>query len=267
MAFYSARHLALWFFVSVSDDIGFILFLHQLGRVSPSYRFIGLDNYIHTVQNIVFQKALANNVKFMLVVVLFQTLISLSLALLLVKNTKINVFLRALYFFPTILSSVSVGLIWAFIYDPSIGLLNTGLQQAGLQAWTQSWIGDVKIALYSIAAVQVWAHAGQMMIVFVAGLHSIPVELYEAAKIDGGGRWQVFRMVTWPLLAPSATIVVAYTTIQSFKAFDLIFTMTDGGPNYSTEILTTYIYHLAFAAIPSERLRPFRYCFSFYCLF
>lgn len=250
---------ALWLFILPGTLLYGFLFLYPTisglfysftnwDGVSPSYRFIGLDNYIHTVQNIVFQKALANNVKFMLVVVLFQTLISLFLALLLVKNTKINVFLRALYFFPTILSSVSVGLIWAFIYDPSIGLLNTGLQQAGLQAWTQSWIGDVKIALYSIAAVQVWAHAGQMMIVFVAGLHSIPVELYEAAKIDGGGRWQVFRMVTWPLLAPSATIVVAYTTIQSFKAFDLIFTMTDGGPNYSTEILTTYIYHLAFAS-------------------
>lgn len=215
--------------------------------VSPSYHWVGTDNYAKTLDSIVFQKAFFNNVKFMLAVVVFQTILSLSLALLLAKNTRIHVFLRALYFFPAILSSVSVGLIWAFIYDPTIGMLNIMLQGTGLTSLTHNWLGDVNIALYSIAAVQVWAHAGQMMIVFIAGLHSIPSELYEAAKIDGGSRWQVFRQITWPLLAPSATIVMAYTTIQSFKAFDLIFTMTDGGPNYATEILTTYIYHLAFA--------------------
>ncbi|OXM87516.1 ABC transporter permease [Paenibacillus rigui] len=215
--------------------------------VSPSYHWIGTGNYAKTLQNIVFQKAFLNNVKFMLAVVMLQTLLSLSLALLLAKNSRIHVFLRALYFFPAILSSVSVGLIWAFIYDPTIGLLNITLQAAGLPSLAQNWLGDVHLALYSIAAVQVWAHAGQMMIVFIAGLHSIPAELYEAARMDGGSRWQVFRRITWPLLAPSATIVLAYTTIQSFKAFDLIFTMTDGGPNYATEILTTYIYHLAFA--------------------
>ncbi|SFK95219.1 raffinose/stachyose/melibiose transport system permease protein [Paenibacillus sp. 1_12] len=215
--------------------------------ISPSYKFIGLDNYNKTIHSIVFQKAFLNNIQFMLVVVICQTMISLFLALLLVKNTKIHVFLRALYFFPTILSSVSVGLIWSFMYDPTIGLLNSILQAAGLEMLTQNWIGGTTIALYSIAAVQVWAHAGQMMIVFVAGLHSIPAELYEAAKMDGGSRWQVFRSITWPLLAPSATIVLAYTTIQSFKAFDLIFTMTNGGPNNATEILTTYIYHVAFA--------------------
>jgi raffinose/stachyose/melibiose transport system permease protein len=215
--------------------------------ISPSYQLVGLNNYAKTLHSIVFQKALWNNTKFMLAVVIAQTVLSLALALLLVKNTKINVFLRALYFFPTILSSVAVGLIWSFMYDPSLGLINTLLKEIGLGAYGQNWIGGVKIALYSIAGVQVWAHAGQMMIVFVAGLHAIPEELYEAAKIDGGNKFQVFRKVTWPLLAPSATIVIAYTTIQSFKAFDLIFTMTDGGPNYATEILTTYIYHTAFA--------------------
>lgn len=215
--------------------------------ISPSYQLVGLNNYAKTLHNIVFQKALWNNTKFMLAVVFAQTVISLALALLLVRNTKIHVFLRALYFFPTILSSVAVGLIWSFIYDPSLGLINTLLKEVGLGAFSQNWTGGVKIALFSIAGVQVWAHAGQMMIVFIAGLHAIPEELYEAARMDGGNKVQVFRKVTWPLLAPSATIVVAYTTIQSFKAFDLIFTMTDGGPNYATEILTTYIYHTAFA--------------------
>jgi raffinose/stachyose/melibiose transport system permease protein len=181
-------------------------------------------------------------------VVTAQTVISLILALLLVQKRKGHVFLRALFFFPAILSSVSVGLIWSFVYDPAIGLLNTLFQNIGLSSLALNWIGDRRIAIYSVAAVQVWAHAGQMMIVFIAGLQSIPSEVHEAAKIDGGSRWRVFSRITWPLLAPSATIVLAYTTIQSFKAFDLIFTMTDGGPNYSTEIMTTYIYHLAFSS-------------------
>ncbi|MFC0211730.1 carbohydrate ABC transporter permease [Paenibacillus chartarius] len=215
--------------------------------VSPSFRYVGADNYRKTLESIVFRKAFANNVKFMLTVVIAQTAVSLGLALLLVKNTKVNVALRTLYFFPAILSSVAVGLIWAFIYDPTIGALNGVLQGAGLDSLARNWLGDAGLAIYSIAAVQVWAHAGQMMIVFVAGLHAIPAELYEAARIDGAGRLQTFLRVTWPLLAPSATIVVAYTTIQSFKAFDLVFAMTDGGPNYATEILTTYIYHVAFA--------------------
>ena len=85
-----------------------------------------------------------------------------------------------------------------------------------------------------------------MLIIFVAGLQAIPQEMYEVAKIEGANKWQTFRQVTWPLLAPSATIVVAYTTIQSFKAFDLVFAMTGGGPNYSTEIIATYIYGVAF---------------------
>lgn len=216
--------------------------------VSPSYAFVGLDNYKDSLSSIVFRKAFGNNVEFMLTVVIAQTFISLVLALLLVRNTKAKVVLRALYFLPAILSSVSVGLIWAFMYDPSIGLINYGLNEAGMSSMARNWIGDPKIAIFSIAAVQVWAHAGQMMIVFIAGLQGIPAELYEAARMDGGSKWQVFRTVTWPLLAPSATIVVAYTTIQSFKAFDLIFTMTDGGPNYATEILTTYIYHTAFGS-------------------
>lgn len=216
--------------------------------VSPSYQFVGTANYIDSFNSIVFRKAFGNNIKFMLVVVLAQTFISLVLALMLVRNTRTHIALRALYFLPAILSTVSVGIVWSFMYDPSIGMVNIGLQELGASAATRNWIGDPKLALYSVAAVQVWAHAGQMIIVFIAGLQAIPVELYEAAKMDGGGRWETFRQITWPLLAPSATIVVAYTTIQSFKAFDLIFTMTDGGPNYATEILSTYIYHTAFGS-------------------
>ncbi|MDE4084938.1 sugar ABC transporter permease [Planococcus maritimus] len=215
--------------------------------LSEAFQFVGIDNYTRAFTgDSIFQKTIGNNLKFMLTVVVFQTIVALAFALIVIKNTKTNVFLRALYFFPTILSSVSVAFIWAFIYDPSMGILNQMLELIGLDFLAQNWLGNANIAIYSLAITQVWFHAGQMLIIFVAGLQAIPEELYEVAKIEGASKWQTFKSVTWPLLAPSATIVVAYTTIQSFKAFDLVFAMTGGGPNNSTEIIATYIYEVAF---------------------
>ncbi|PPA70372.1 carbohydrate ABC transporter permease [Jeotgalibacillus proteolyticus] len=215
--------------------------------LSPDFTIVGFENYINVLTNdSIFQKAFFNNIKFMLFVLVFQTLFSLIFAMFLIKNTKTNIFLRALYFFPTILSSVSVAFIWTFIYDPNMGVLNTVLDSLNLEFLRQNWLGNQNIAIYSIAVTQVWFHTGQMLIIFVAGLQAIPKHLYEVADIEGARKWDRFRFVTWPMIAPSATIVMAYTTIQSFKAFDLIFAMTRGGPNYSTEILATRIYSTAF---------------------
>ncbi|MBT2571385.1 sugar ABC transporter permease [Planococcus sp. ISL-110] len=215
--------------------------------LSQSFQFVGIDNYERAFTgDTIFRKTIGNNLKFMLVVVVFQTLVALAFALVVLKNTRTTIFLRALYFFPTILSSVSVAFIWSFIYDPSLGILNQVLELVGLGFLAQNWLGNADIAIYSLAVTQIWFHAGQMLIIFVAGLQAIPDELYEVAKIEGANKWQTFRTVTWPLLAPSATIVIAYTTIQSFKAFDLVFAMTGGGPNNSTEIVATYIFDIAF---------------------
>ncbi|TDQ41220.1 carbohydrate ABC transporter permease [Aureibacillus halotolerans] len=215
--------------------------------ISPSYAFVGFENYVRAFTgDSIFMKAIGNNLKFLLFVVVFQTIVALVFAMILRKNSKINVFWRALFFFPTILSSVSVAFVWSFIYDPNLGLLNAGLEAVGLGQLQQGWLGDESAAIFALAFTQVWFHAGQMLIIFVAGLHAIPNDLYEVANIEGATRWQTFRKVTWPLLAPSATIVIAYTTIQSFKAFDLVFAMTRGGPNYSTEIIATYIYEVGF---------------------
>lgn len=215
--------------------------------LSDAYQFVGMQNYERALTgDSVFRKTVGNNMKFMLMVVIFQTLAALAFAMIVLKNTKTNLLLRALYFFPTILSSVSVAFIWSFIYDPSLGILNQILELLGLDFLQQNWLGNSDIAIYSLAITQIWFHAGQMLIIFVAGLQAIPEDLYEVAKIEGASKWQTFRKVTWPLLAPSATIVIAYTTIQSFKAFDLVFAMTGGGPNNSTEIIATYIFDVAF---------------------
>ncbi|WP_273851543.1 carbohydrate ABC transporter permease [Guptibacillus spartinae] len=215
--------------------------------IAPTFNYVGFSNYTNMLtDDPIFVQSLGNNLKFTLGVLIFQTVLSLFFAMLLVKNTKANIFYRAVYFFPTIVASVSVAFVWTFMYDPNIGVINNILSAVGLESLAKSWLGDRNIAIYSLAFVQFWAHTGQMLIIFVAGLHAIPKELYEAAEIEGASKWQTFKSITWPLLAPSATIVVAYTTIQSFKAFDLVIAMTGGGPSYATEILSTFLYHEAF---------------------
>jgi raffinose/stachyose/melibiose transport system permease protein len=210
---------------------------------SPDVEFVGLQNYQTLITaDPVFTSTVSNSLRFMLVVVVFQTLFSLILGLMLVRNTKTGVALRTLYFFPTILSSISVGLIWLFMYDPFFGLINYIFREVGLTTFQPSWLGNEKIALYSLAATQVWFHTGQMMVVYVAGLQQIPQELYEAASVDGANAWRKFVSITWPLLLPTTILVMAYTTLQSFRAFELVWSMTQGGPGGSTEILPTLIY-------------------------
>lgn len=211
---------------------------------------IGLGNFVKLLtDDDLFYKVLGNNLRFTLLVVLFQTLFSLIFAIFLVKNTKVNVALRTLYFFPTILSSVSVGIIWLFLYDPNFGAINVFFNRIGLETFALNWLGSEGSALNAIAFTQVWFHTGQMMVIYIAGLQQIPQELYEAAEVDGASKWQQFRYVTWPMSIPTTIVVMAYTTIQSFRAFDLIFTMTQGGPNNSSSIFAVLIYQTVFSEL------------------
>lgn len=233
LAVFFAIPLLQSFQYSITDWDGF----------SPDFNYVGIDNFTKALTgDSLFTGALSNNLKFMLFVVVFQTAFSLLLALLLTRNTRGNIVLRALIFFPTILSSVSVAFIWKFIYDPNFGLANTVLGAIGLDDLQGSYLGNSDQALYWVAVTQVWFHAGQMMVVFIAGLQGIPQELYEAAEMDGASQWQRFRAITWPMIAPAMTIVVAYTTVQSFKAFDLILGIAGNPPKASLDILSTRIY-------------------------
>ncbi len=212
--------------------------------------FVGLRNFVNLLTNDdLFYKVLGNNLRFTFLVVLFQTLFSLIFALFLVKNSKANIALRTLFFFPTILSSVSVGMIWLFMYDPNFGAVNLFFTKIGLESFALNWLGSEGSALYAIAFTQVWFHTGQMMVIYIAGLQQIPQELYEAAEMDGATRWQQFKNVTWPMSIPTTIVVMAYTTIQSFRAFDLIFSMTQCGPNNSSNIFAVLIYQTVFSEL------------------
>ncbi|MBU3645352.1 MAG: sugar ABC transporter permease [Candidatus Nanopelagicaceae bacterium] len=212
--------------------------------------FVGIRNFVNLLTNDdLFYKVLGNNLRFTFLVVLFQTLFSLIFALFLVKNTRANIALRTLFFFPTILSSVSVGMIWLFMYDPNFGAVNLFFTKLGLEGFALNWLGSEGSALYAIAFTQVWFHTGQMMVIYIAGLQQIPQELYESASMDGATRWQQFKHVTWPMSIPTTIVVMAYTTIQSFRAFDLIFSMTQGGPNNSSNIFAVLIYQTVFSEL------------------
>ena len=210
---------------------------------SPTAQFVGVDNFVKIFTgDDLFRNALGNNLNFMLVVVVFQTVFSLALAVFLTKNSKSSVALRSVFFFPTILSSVSVAFIWKFVYDPNFGLVNSVLGAVGLDRFQSAFLGNDGQAIYWVALTQVWFHVGQMMIIFIAGLQQIPQELYESAQTDGASRWQQFRHVTLPMVAPATAVVMAYTTVQSFKAFDLILGLGGNPPKGSLDILSTRIY-------------------------
>ncbi|WP_246562104.1 carbohydrate ABC transporter permease [Streptomyces roseirectus] len=210
---------------------------------SAAYRSVGLDNFRQLATgDDVFRNAAENNLKLMVVVVLAQTALALLLALYLVRTTRASTVLRALFFLPTVLSSVAVAFVWRFVYDPDGGLLNSGLRAVGLGNLQSVYLGNPDTAVYWLALTQVWFHAGQMMVVFIAGLQAIPRELYEAAELDGAGRLARFRYVTWPLVAPATGIVVAYTTVQSFKAFDLVLGLGGNPPGPALDLLSTRVY-------------------------
>jgi raffinose/stachyose/melibiose transport system permease protein len=210
---------------------------------SADFAYVGIDNFVKLATNDdLFHNAVFNSVQFMLTVVVLQTMLSLVLGILLVRNTRGSVFLRALFFFPTILSSVSVAFIWRFIYDPNVGLANRLLDAVGLDALRSAYLGEPALAIFFVALTQVWAHAGQLMVVYIAGLQQVPAELNEAAVVDGAGRWQRFRYITWPMIAPATTIVMAYTTLQSFKVFDLILGLDGNPPRPSLDTMATRIY-------------------------
>ncbi len=238
---------ALFYFVPFIANLRYSL--TKWDRISDP-EFVGLSNFVNLLTNDdLFYKVLGNNLRFTFLVVVFQTLFSLIFALFLVKNSRANIALRTLFFFPTILSSVSVGMIWLFMYDPNFGAVNVFFNRIGLEGFALNWLGSESSALYAIAFTQVWFHTGQMMVIYIAGLQQIPQELYESAEMDGATRWQQFRNVTWPMSIPTTIVVMAYTTIQSFRAFDLIFSMTQGGPNNSSNIFAVLIYQTVFSEL------------------
>ena len=223
------------------------LSLFRWDGVSPTKVFVGLENYgILFTQNEVFWIALKNNAIWLVTALLLPTSIGLGLAILLNSKFRGSHIFRSVFYFPSVLSLAVVGLIWTWIYHPNLGLLNQLLTAAGLKALTRNWLSDPNIALYPVIIAATWNAVGLPMLLFLAGLQTIPEELHEAAKVEGAGPIQRFLYITFPLLRETTLIVLAITAINALKAYDIIYAMTNGGPANRTQLLSTWMYFLTY---------------------
>src|SRR5258708_2389718 len=220
-----------------------VLSLFRWDGVSPTKVFVGLENYgILLTQNDVFWIALKNNAIWLVFALLLPTSIGLGLALLLNTKFRGSHIFRSIFYFPAVLSLAVVGLIWAWIYQPDLGLLNQVLGSIGLKSLQRNWLSDPLIAIYPVILAATWNAVGLPMLLYLAGLQTIPEELHEAAKVEGAGPVRRFIYVTFPLLRETTLIVLAITAINSLKAYDIVYAMTYGGPANRTQVLGTWMY-------------------------
>lgn len=206
-------------------------------------RFVGLGNYRSVLtEDPVFWGALWNTIAWTLASVTLPNLLAFGLALGLNQNVPARAPLRIAFYLPVIIASIAVATIWRWMYDPFFGLFNGLLTSWGMAGWIQDWLGDRRVALWSVFVAHLWSSVGFSMVLFLAGLQGVSQTLVEAARIDGAGRTKVFRHVTLPALGPTIAIVLVLSLINSLKAFDIVYGMTGGGPAQSTQMLAMWAY-------------------------
>jgi len=206
---------------------------------------VGLKNYVDLFSDPVFWTALFNTFYFVIVGVPLTLVFGLLIATALNRGvSRFRTVFRVGYYLPVITSIVAIAVVWRFLLDPDVGLINMALGGLGING--PAWLADPVLAMPSIIAMAVWRNLGFAMIVFLAGLQAIPAMLYEAAAIDGAGRWQGFRYVTLPMLRPTILFMTVITTIGYLQLFEEPFVMTGGGPLNKTLSITMYMYQQGF---------------------
>ncbi len=222
-------------------------FLNWSG-LTTSYTFVGLANYKELLTDSLFWNAFANSFKYTLIVVPIELAVSLFLAYLLNnKRLKGSTFYRTLYFIPVVTTASIVGIIMIFVFSVS-GPVNALMMKLSLYDTAINFLGNSKYALGTVIIISVWKDSGTYMIYWLAGLQSVPMDVYEAAVVDGAGRFRIFYSIVLPLIAPTAGTIAILCTINSLKVFDIVETMTGGGPFYATDVIATYVYRTAFSS-------------------
>ncbi len=226
--------------------------------LSPNPKFAGLANFSRMIHDKHFWDALGNNATYVILIPLCTIALSLFLAFMLTQGVRFSKFYRVIFFFPQVMSIVSIGVLWSYVYHPTIGILTSLLQMLRMEPLFQLlgfdsipvWMGDPRTALYCIAAVVIWQSAGFYMVLFLAAMQGIPDTYYEASALDGATRWEMFWKITLPLLWDTVRVALVYCGLGAFNMFALTMVMTNGqrGPNLSTEVLSTYLYDRAFQA-------------------
>jgi multiple sugar transport system permease protein len=220
-------------------------FITGIGHI----KFTGVNNYQGLVHDENFLRAIKNNI-YLMGVVPVAMFLSLVLAVLINSATYFKTFFKVIYFMPFISSFVAVAVLWRVLFHPNSGPINGFLKSIGI-VHPPMWLADPSYALLSVMIIMVWASLGFNMIIFLAGLQNIPKDLYEAAGIDGASPIKQFFSVTLPMLSPTTFFLLITGIVSSFKAFDLIMILTNGGPAGSTSVIVFYLYETAFINLKS----------------
>ncbi|MET9012814.1 sugar ABC transporter permease [Streptomyces olivaceoviridis] len=236
---------AVWVFWPALQ--GFYLALTSWDGVSPP-KFVGLGNFREMAGDDVFRSAAGHTVLWLLLFGGLSAVLGLAAALLLQQERRGIGFYRAALFLPVVFSLVATALVWQAVYQPD-GVLNRLLESVGLDSLRHAWLADQDTALYAVIVPALWRQIGYVMVLYLAGLKGIDPALYEAAKMDGAGRWQRFRHVTLPQLRGVNAVVLSVIVIDSLRSFDVVWSLTRGGPYHSSELLSTYMYSTAFQSL------------------
>jgi raffinose/stachyose/melibiose transport system permease protein len=235
--FYLPAALVFGIFFLVPTALAFYFSLTRWTLFDATY--IGLDNYRSFLGDARLMSGLRNTLIYAVITSGLKVVISLPLAMLLTSNIRLKELLRGIIFFPVLVSTVAVGVTFSTLMQPSIGLINTALGSIGLPQ--PDWLGNPSLALYSVALVDVWKGVGIATMIFIAGILSIPLDYFDTAQLEGG-TWVKFRHVILPLARNATFTVILLSFIGGLRSFDLIWTMTHGGPGFASDVLTSVIY-------------------------
>lgn len=208
-------------------------------------QFVGLQNYVNLTKDAIFWQSLQHTLLWIVLTVCITMPVSLGFAVLLNKSFVGRTFFRGLFYFPYIIAIVAVGIIWRWIFNPQLGIINSFLKLIG-SSYTQTWISKPGTVIIAIFVASLWQGIGQPMILFLAGLQSVDPQVLEAADIDGASSIQKFFSVTIPSMKDTFVMVICTLIIAAMKVYDLVKALTDGGPNNASQMLATYMYNQTF---------------------
>ncbi|MDL2324936.1 sugar ABC transporter permease [Ruminococcaceae bacterium OttesenSCG-928-A16] len=244
LSFIAPNFIGFFIFILIPVAFSFVLsFMKWDGFTEMT--FVGLDNFVKIFKDQYFVQALGRTLYYAVFAVTLTTFAALGLAVLVNKGIKAVGFFRSSIFFPYVASTVAVGAVWRQLFMKDYGPINAFLQLIGIEN-PPGWLASSKWALPAVIIVTVWKSMGYFMIVYLGALQNIPQELEEASALDGASKFQHFWRITFPMLAPSTFFVVLMNIINSFKAFDLIWVLTEGGPGQATTLMVNYIYNNGF---------------------
>ena len=237
---------AIFVLVPIGYNV-YVSFL-QTDLMSPS-KFVGIKNYINLFQDKTFVGAVKNNILMVIGSLIAHLPLALFFGNILFQKIKGSHFFQTVFFLPSVICGVAVGLTWTFVYNSEFGLINKFLEMIGLGGLKQVWLADKNLALFCIIIVVMWQFVGYHMIIQIAAMKNISESYYEAAEIDGASKWVQFKSITFPLIKPILKVDAVLIITGSLKYYDLVAVMTGGGPNHATELMSTYMFYQGFRTL------------------